>query len=191
MPEKFIGRGVVRKLWAGDTAQLVDHLTRLDAESRIRRFMGLVSDAHVAAHARRALRLDTVLYGYLDRGVLRAVAEMHPLGGAFSGEAEGAFSVERDWQEHGVGTELFRRLLNSARNRGIRHLTLNCLPGNLAMRRLCEKFGAKVHIEDGEAIAHLTALGPTPLSLMTEAVADGTGFAKAMLDARLTALGAA
>jgi RimJ/RimL family protein N-acetyltransferase len=191
MPGKFIGRGVVRKLWAGDTAELIEHLRRLDADSRMRRFMALVSDDHVEAHARRAVRLDTVIYGYFDRGTLRAAAEMHPLRGAFSGEAEGAFSVERDWQEHGVGTELFRRLINAARNRGIRQLTLSCLPGNLAMQRLAEKFGAKVRIQDGEAIAHLSALGPTPLSLMTEAVADSTGIAKAMLDARLKALGAA
>jgi RimJ/RimL family protein N-acetyltransferase len=188
MPGPFIGRGVVRKLWAGDTAQFAAHLQRLDRDSRIRRFMGLVSDEHVAAHARNAVRLDTVIYGYFDRGVLRAAAEMHPLGGAFSGEAEGAFSVELDYQEHGVGTELFRRVLTAARNRGVRRLTLNCLPNNLAMRRLCEKFGAKLHVEDGEAVAHLVAVAPTPLSWMTEAFVDGTGIAKAMLDARLQAL---
>jgi len=189
MPGDFVGRGVVRKLWAADAAAYAAHLKRLDANARSMRFQGLVSDAYLVEHAGRAIAARTVVYGYFDEGVLRAVAELHPEPGRT--EAEAAFSVEADYQEHGVGTELFRRLVTAARNRGVRRLMMNCLPGNLAMRRLCARFGAKITIADGEAVGVIATDGPTPLSFFVEAVADGTGLAKALLDLELERLRAA
>lgn len=193
MTDQAISHGVVRKLWIADKEALIAHLLRLDTDSRMTRFQGLVSDAHVRRHAENAIRADTVLYGAFIGGELVAVAELHPLRGAFTGagEAEAAFSVERAYQDIGIGTELFRRLTTAARNRGIRRLVLHCLPGNARMQHICAKFDARVTFADGEARAVMDAAAPTPLSMWVEAVADGTGFAKALLDAELTLLRAA
>jgi GNAT superfamily N-acetyltransferase len=131
-----------------------------------------------------------VLYGAFIDGALVAVAELHPLTGAFTGagEAEAAFSVERAYQDLGIGTELFRRLTTAARNRGIRRIVLHCLPGNARMQHICAKFDARITFADGEACAVMDAAAPTPLSIWVEAVADGTSLAKALLDAELTLL---
>jgi GNAT superfamily N-acetyltransferase len=191
--EDLLGRGVVRKLWTTDRTRFAEHLARLDPASRARRFHGLVSDAYVASYAEGALRFDTVLYGYFDAGVLRAAAELHPLGRSFTGAgaAEAAYSVEAAYQDQGVGTELFRRLTVAARNRGIRRILHHFTLDNAAMRRLCERFEATITVEAGEATAVMASAPPTALSLWSEAVADGTGLAKSILDAELKLVRAA
>lgn len=191
MPGPFYGRGVIRKLWLFDKPRFIEHLKRLDTDSRRKRFQGLVSDAYVERYGERAFKLDAVLYGYFDRGELKAVAELHPLGGLLTPDAEVAFSVEADYQEQGIGSELFKRLTTAARNRGLKRLIMHCLPANIGMRRLANRFGSAIVIEDGEAVGELQAPMATPLSLWREAMADGTGFARALLEVELPALAAA
>jgi RimJ/RimL family protein N-acetyltransferase len=175
-------RGTIRKLSLGDAGQFAAHLQRLDPESRRRRFQGVVGEDFLARHARQALGSGALVYGYFDEGALRAVAELHADG---PHAAEAAFSVERAWQDQGIGTELFRRLTVAARNRSVKRITLRCLPENRTMQRLADKFGSRMTTEAGETTARLTAGAPSVFSLFAEALADGTGLAKTLLDARL------
>lgn len=185
MPHDLTARASVRKLLTGDSDALLQHFTRLDAEARQARFHGIVSDSWIERHTRNAIRCDTVLYGGFDAGALRAVGELHPHKRAFtgSGVAEAAFSVEAAWQDHGLGTELFRRLVVAARNRGIRCLQVMFLPGNARMQRICEKFGARFTYRDGEVTAEFLATPPTPLTLWAEAIGDGANMAGRVLEA--------
>jgi acetyltransferase len=56
-------------------------------------------------------------------------------------QAEFALIVADPYQHRGLGTELLRRLLHTAASEGIRVVSAHILRGNLAMLRLCEKFG--------------------------------------------------
>src|ERR1700750_773918 len=94
--------GLVRKLWISEIAAFRDHLLRLDSDSRRRRFSGTVSDDVIAAHAATADELGTVVHGFFVEGVLRGAAALRHINGLFSREAEVAFSIEQDWQSHGV-----------------------------------------------------------------------------------------
>ena len=58
------------------------------------------------------------------------------LGAGFAHEAEAAFSIEKAWQSHGVGSELLKRTLLAAGNRGIRMLHMSCLANNQRMQQL-------------------------------------------------------
>lgn len=185
MPGNFIGRGVIRRLWPADKAQFEDHLLRLDPESRRKRFQGFVADSFLADYAARALGPGAVLYGYFDEAVLRAVSELHPLGSVWARHAEAAFSVEAHYQEHGIGTELFKRVVDAARNRSISDIELHCLTTNVAMRRLVGKFGGKINFDRDEAVGTIPSALPTPMSLFREAVNGGVGYAKAILDEEL------
>ncbi len=60
-------------------------------------------------------------------------------------EAELALVVVDAYQRHGVGLELVRRLIAAARAEGVRRLTAEILPDNLAMQRLCEQVGFRLH----------------------------------------------
>jgi hypothetical protein len=97
-------------------------------------------------------------------------------------EAEAAFSIEKPWQSHGVGSALLERTLLSARNRGIKHLQVCCLMENQRMQHLARKFEAEITFDFGSVIGTMENPRPTPMSLMRELVADGHSFAAAYVD---------
>jgi GNAT superfamily N-acetyltransferase len=175
--------GIVRKLWASDAEAYGDHLLRLDAASRRNRFGGAVADNFIRSHAERAFEPENVIYGFLADGMLRGAAELRPFG-PNAGQAEAAFSIERPWQSHGVGTELLERTLLAARNRGIKQLHITCLLENQRMQQLARKFDADLRRDSDSVIGEVEAPYPTPMSLLREMIADGTGLATAMLDAQ-------
>ena len=182
MHDPLIDGGVIRKLWISETDLYRDHLLRLDGESRRNRFGGGVSDDFIRSYVDLAIDLDAVLHGFFVDAVLRGAGELRRLGTGFAQEAEAAFSIEKPWQSHGVGTALLERLLLAARNRGLRHLHMACLAENRRMQQLALKFDAELSFDFGSVVGEVAAPQPTPLSLMRELVADGHGFATAMLD---------
>lgn len=176
--------GLIRKMWIGEAARYRNHLLRLDAESRARRFGGGVSDAYIRNYVTTSMWLDSVVHGFFVDGKLRGAAELRPIGSSLPKQAEAAFSVEKDWQSHGVGSALLERTLLTARNRGIAHLHMACLSDNRRMQQLARKFDAELSFDFGGVVGEVEAPHPTPLSVVREWVADGHGFATAILDAQ-------
>jgi GNAT superfamily N-acetyltransferase len=195
MHESLPGGGTVRKLWIGETDAYRDHLLRLDRDSRTTRFSGAVSDDFIARHAATATGLGVVVHGFFVDGVMRGAAELRrngaSLGGMLSDGAEAAFSIEQEWQSHGVGTVLLERTLLSARNRGIKHLRMDCLADNRRMQQLARKFEADLSFDFGSVIGEVDPPHSTALSLMREAMADAHGVAAQILDAQSRILGTA
>ena len=183
MQEALADGGLIRKLWIGEADRYRDHLLRLDRGSRHSRFGGGVSDdIHPQLRATRRSTLGAVVHGYFVDGVLRGAAELRPLGPALAREAEAAFSIETPWQSHGVGSALLDRTLLAARNRGIKTLHMACLANNRRMQELARKFDAELSFDFGVVVGEVAAARPTPLSMLREFVADGHGFATAVLD---------
>jgi GNAT superfamily N-acetyltransferase len=174
--------GVIRKLWIGEAAKYRDHVLRLDPDSRRSRFAGGVSDDFVRHYADRSTSLDAVVHGFFIGGLMRAAAELRPLGPRFPRQAEAAISVEKPWQSHGVGSALIRQTLLAARNRGFSLLHMACLSENRRMQQLARKFDAELSFDFGNVVGEVESSRPTPLSLMREFMADGHGFATAVLD---------
>src|SRR5208282_405614 len=174
--------GVIRKLWIGEAAKYRDHVLRLDADSRHSRFAGGVSDDFVRNYVDLSISLDAVVHGFFIDGLMRGAAELRPLGIRFPRQAEAAISVEKSWQSHGVGSALLRRTLLTARNRGFRLLHMACLAENRRMQQLARKFDAELSFDFSNVVGEVESARPTPLSLMREFMADGHGFATAMLD---------
>jgi GNAT superfamily N-acetyltransferase len=182
--------GVIRKLWVGEAAKYRDHVLRLDPQSRRNRFGGAVSDEFVSEYVDLSTALDTVVHGFFVDAVMRGAAELRPLGGHFSRQAEAAISVEKPWQSHGVGSALLRHTLLAARNRGFRQLHMACLADNRRMQQLARKFDAELTFDFGSVVGEVESSRPTPLSVMRELVSDSHGFATAMLDLQSRMLGA-
>jgi len=191
MDELLADGGVIRKLWIGEATRHLDHLLRLDPESRRNRFGLAIADELIEAYVASPTWNGAVLHGFIVDGVLRGVAELKPFGARFPTEAEAAFSVEKPWQSHGVGSALLARTLLTARNRGIRQVHMACLPDNARMQQLARKFAAELSFDLDNVVAEVAAPHPTPLSLLHEIVADSHGFATAMLDAQARLLRAA
>ena len=102
--------------------------------------------------------------------------------------AEAAFSIEKPWQSHGVGSALLERTLLAARNRGVKHLHLVCLADNRRMQELARKFDAELTFDFGSVVGEVETPFPTPLSMLRELVSDGRTLATAVLDVQMRLL---
>src|SRR5262249_10149047 len=149
MEEPIADGGVIRKIWIGEARAYREHLLRLDPVSRRNRFGGALAGELIEAYAANAMRVDSVLHGFW------VGAELRPLGAACPGEAEVAFSIEKPWQSHGVGSALLERTLLAARNRGITHIHMTCLADNVRMRQLADKFAAELSFDFGSVVGEM------------------------------------
>ena len=174
--------GSVRKLWPTETGKFRDHLLRLDKESRRLRFAHSVSDSFIDDYASRMTEFGSVVYGHIAEGHVRGAAELRRLGDSWGQEAEAAFSVEKPFQDHGVGSELMGRVVRAARNRGIRRLYMSCLAENSKMQAIARKHEAELRFEYGEVIGDIVPQEANYFSLLAEAVEDRVGYMMAVLD---------
>ena len=174
--------GSIRKLWPAEAEKLRDHLLRLDKESRRMRFGHGVSDAFIEDYARRTSDMRGIVYAYVAGGVVRAAAELRKLGDVWGQEGEAAFSVEKPYQDHGIGTELMGRVILAARNRGIQRLYMSCLVDNHRMQAIARKYAAALRFEYGEVVGEIVPQGPNYFSLVAEAVDEPIGFMIAVLE---------
>ena len=191
MDGNLVGRGNVRKLWVTELPLFRDHLLRLDQDSRRMRFGMAADDRFVEDYAMRVNDMKSLVYGYVEDGEVRAAAELRRLGAALRGEAEAAFSVEKQFQDSGIGTDLLGRIIRAARNRGIHRIYMNCLLENRKMQRVARKYDAVLHFEHGEVVGEVEPATPNYFSIWREAVEDEMGFVMAVLDVQRRLLPAA
>ena len=145
-------RGQVRTLRQREELPLLrDHLLRLDRESRHDRFHGFMDDSFLERYAAKCAEDGTLIIAYLEDGVVRGAAELHPPDQSPDGLPEIAFSVEASLRRQGVGIILFRRLIAEARAKGYRSLRITTGAQNHAMRALANTFGAHLTFRHGES----------------------------------------
>jgi GNAT superfamily N-acetyltransferase len=175
----------IRKLWPFDVPAFRRHLKRLDPDTRHSRFGTVVNDEFLDSYADTTHQLGAVVFGAFHDGEIHASAELRPLDHVSEATAEAAFTVEKPYQDHGLGSLLMDRIITTAQNRGIGHLYMICLRENGRMQHIADKFGARIKIEQGEVTGSLETAHPTVISLFEETVHDAQGFVTAMLDWRL------
>ncbi|MFH1344913.1 MAG: GNAT family N-acetyltransferase [Pseudomonadota bacterium] len=145
-------RGSVRTLRQQEELPLLrDHLLRLDPESRHDRFHGFMDDSFIERYAAKCADDGTVIIAYIEDGVVRGAAELHPPDQSPDSQPEIAFSVEARVRRQGVGSILFKKLIAEARAKGYRSLRITTGAQNQAMRALAHKFGANLTFRHGES----------------------------------------
>lgn len=174
--------GSIRKLLATENDLFSQHLLRLDKESRRLRFTHAVSDEFVSNYAKTASDPGSVVYIYTLDGVVRAAAELKRNGATWGHTAEAAFSVESKFANKGLATELMGHIILSARNRGVKHLVMNCLAENTRMMAIARKYHADLHLEQGDIVAQIVPNGSDYLSMATEIYEDRFVLFLAALD---------
>jgi GNAT superfamily N-acetyltransferase len=173
-------QGTVRTLSQQEELPLLrDHLLRLDPESRYDRFHGFMDDGFVESYAAKCASDGTVIIAYLEDGVVRGAAELHPPDRSPDSLPEIAFSVEAGLRGHGVGSILFQKLIAQAHAKGYRSLRITTGAQNDAMRALARKFGAHLKFRDGESTGSID-LGQQ--TLPEPAIATPFDAARAMVN---------
>lgn len=84
--------------------------------------------------------------------------------------------MEAPHQDVGIGSELTRRAVTIARNRGLRELYMVCLRENGRMQHIARKVGATVVLAGVEAEGRVALPHADPISLWQEAIDDGSGL---------------
>lgn len=182
MSDQSAEEGTIRRLWPTETDKFRDHLLRLDKASRRLRFAHAVSDAFVEDYASRMTEYGSLVYGHVVDGKVRGAAELRRLGDGWGEEAEAAFSVEKAYQDNGVGSDLMGRVVRAARNRRVRRLYMSCLAENAKMQVIAKKHEAVLRFEYGEVIGEILPETPDYFSMVAEAAEDRVGFMIAVLD---------
>lgn len=146
------GFGYVRALSQQEELPLLrDHLLRLDSRGRYDRFNGFVDEDFIERYAAKCAADGTVIIAYMENGIVRGAAELHPPAQSEDGLPEIAFSVEARVRRKGIGSLLFRRVISEARWKGYRTLRVTTGSENHAMRALAAKFGAQLIFRHGES----------------------------------------
>jgi GNAT superfamily N-acetyltransferase len=157
-------KGTVRTLRQQEELPLLrDHLLRLDRESRHDRFHGFMDDGFIERYSAKCADDGTVIIAYIEDGVVRGAAELHPPDQSPDSLPEIAFSVEACVRRQGVGSILFKKLIAEARFKGYRSLRITTGAQNQAMRALAHKFGAHLTFHHGESTGSID-LKPQPQS---------------------------
>ena len=167
---------VIRKIAAAESLQLQKHLIRLDPESRRLRFGAVVHDVSVKRFVETLNWSQSIHLGFFERERLRGAAHLVWHDGPYPPGVEFAVSVEKPLQNAGVGTELTRRAVTIARNRGLRELYMVCLRENIRMQHIARKVGADVVIAGVEVEGRVALPYADAVSLWQEAIDDGTGL---------------
>lgn len=175
-------KGIVRTLSQQEELPLLrDHLLRLDHESRHDRFHGFMDDSFIERYAEKCANDGTVIIAYLEDGVVRGAAELHPPQTSPDLLPEIAFSVEAGVRRRGVGTILFRKLIEEARARGYRTLRITTGAQNDAMRALANKFGAHLAFRYGETTGTIDVAEQPRLEPTRPVVVTPTDAARAII----------
>lgn len=169
-------RPEIRRLWAPDTPELIDHFLRLDAETRRLRFGGVVSDRFVRDYSTHILSDGSVVFGAFPDGALRGIAELRGVLDSKPRCAEAALLVEPAWQDGGIGDALLNRLIAAAQNRGIHKLCMMCLRENRRMQNLAKKHNAHLEVDIENVEAALAPPWPTPMSMFEEVFGDTRSY---------------
>jgi len=193
MSEKQVLNLEVRRLWPSDMEAFRDHLLRLDSRSRHERFGGGMSDDFLVHYAEHCFGQGDLLYGAFVNGHMCGAAELRSNMAIWSEQApfgrhihaEAAFSVETEYRRRGIGEKLFRRIQRAATNHGVETIEIICLPDNVGMQRLAQKFKTQFTFEENSLTGRLTARRPTAYSLMREASGDIADFGASLFDAQM------
>ena len=145
------------------------HLAGLQAEDVRLRFGGPLAPASIAAYVEHIdFDRDAVFAVYDDNLAIIGAAHV----GFFDDAAELGVSVAIEHRGRGIGSALFLRTSEHARNRRTMRLYMHCLAENAAMLTIARRAGMSIVVSAGEADAHLALPPASPTSVTREYVSD-------------------
>ncbi|MGY3440569.1 MULTISPECIES: GNAT family N-acetyltransferase [unclassified Bradyrhizobium] len=149
----------VRALRPDDRDDMLAAVGRTSVQSRQRRFFApkrSFSDKEIAFFMNIDFADHVALVAQIDEDGRPVVAGGGRYIVAQPGQAELAFVVIDAYQSKGIGTALMRHLLVIARHAGLKELTAEVLPENVAMLSIFSRFGFRSSAGGDRQVRHLT-----------------------------------
>ncbi|MBK8175467.1 MAG: GNAT family N-acetyltransferase [Rhodospirillales bacterium] len=160
----------IRSLRSHEVPNYEAHLLRLDAGDRHLRFGFHTDDVSIHKYIGRIeTKRDRILAKVADDGAV--VGAVHIAAGT-ERSVEFAFSVDRAWRGHRLGSLLFEQAIVWARNRGFRKFYIFFLAENAPMAHLTRKAEMSLHCDAGEFEAVADLAPATPLTFFREISAE-------------------
>ncbi len=182
LPLRQCRPGLIYKLGPNSATALYEHFLRLSAEDRYRRFCGTVGEVHLQRYCYAPSAHKRVALGFWSDDILRGVGELIIGATAYwSDGAEVALSIEPDYQNLGVGSELLRRVLVLAANRGESVVRILTQRDNRRVRALANKFAARYENHAGETRIVLDKPRVSHFTLLEEFWNDGYALWQSLL----------
>ena len=140
----------VQRLNESARAKLVEHFLKFDANDTRLRFGSLLPPDTIAAYVEGIdFAADAVFGVYGNELDIVGVAHV-----AFGTDAaELGVSVLPEHRDKGVGSSLFARAVEHARNRFVTRIYMHCLAENAAMMHIAQTAGMTICVNQGEADA--------------------------------------
>ena len=159
----------VQRVGSSARAPFYLHLAELPRDDVRLRFGAPLGPAAIAAYVERIdFDRDAVFAVYDDSLAIIGAAHV----GFFDDAAELGVSVALAHRGRGIGSALFMRASEHARNRRTMRLYMHCLAENAAMLTIARRAGMSIVISAGEADAHLPLPPASPTSVTREYVSD-------------------
>lgn len=159
-----------------------DHLLRLGPTSRYMRFGHAVSDDFLRDYAGSMGRHNIVCFGAFIDGALRAAAELRRISDLCPLDGEIGLTVEDDWQDTGIGTDLLFHVQAAARQRGVETIYMICSRKNYRMRSVAQKVHARVKPLPNQIFGWQGEAGPVKQEAAADQLAHYSDFLTYSLD---------
>lgn len=132
------------------------HLLGLSVTDRYLRFCSTLSDFAINNYVDQLeLYEKDVVFGVYDPSyTLVGMLHVVPTG-TYKDSAEFALSVDETKRRHGIGDALFERGLLHCESVGIKHIYMNCLSSNQAIKKMAQKRNMTITTDYGETVATL------------------------------------
>ncbi|TYO62707.1 GNAT family N-acetyltransferase [Bradyrhizobium hipponense] len=137
----------IHQLDIGQLPSVQAFLSRLDAETRCRRFGAPLSDAALDLQAITALENAELMLGIFSEQGLRGMLELYRKGG--SSVMELLIVVEGASRRRGMGRRLLNASMRQALDMDARSVDLIYTSDNWPMRRLAQRAGARIDLAFG------------------------------------------
>ena len=157
----------VQRLTESSRPNMREHFLRLEDEDVRLRFGAHLPPASIASYVDHIDFDNDAVLGVYD-GDLHLIGVAHVA--VADGSAELGISVTQGQRGHGIGSALFARAAELARNRFVRRLYMHCLSENAAMMHIARKSGMTICVDTGEADAYLCLAPADAVSLAGELV---------------------
>ncbi len=151
---------VIRPIRPEDESLVVDFHGRLSKETVYQRYFTKLGYEQRIAHE----RLVRVCFTDYDREIALVAERLDPESGKLciagiarlirlnnSNTAEFSLIIADDYQGHGLGTEMVRRLIEVGQQEGVDLMVAEILGANGGMVRICEELGFSISIDDDGA----------------------------------------